>query len=66
MALGALFLFATDPNLIAHGRYVTNDLMVTFFTFVTVMAWAKFLETGRKRDLLAAGVLRGLGLVSKF
>ena len=66
VALGALFLFATDPNLIAHGRYVTNDLMVTFFTFVTVMAWAKFLETGRKRDLLAAGVLLGLGLVSKF
>jgi len=25
------------------------------------MAWAKFLETGRKRDLLAAGVLLGLG-----
>jgi len=23
------------PQLIAHGRYVTNDLMVTFFTFVT-------------------------------
>ncbi|MGO9094485.1 MAG: ArnT family glycosyltransferase [Bryobacteraceae bacterium] len=66
VALGALFLYATDPNLIAHGRYVTNDLMVTFFAFATVMAWAKFLETGRKRDLLAAGVLLGLGLVSKF
>jgi 4-amino-4-deoxy-L-arabinose transferase-like glycosyltransferase len=66
VALGALFLYATDPNLIAHGRYVTNDLMVTLFTFVTVMAWAKFLETKRKRDLVAAGLLLGLGLVSKF
>jgi len=26
-ALGALFLYATDPNAIAHGRYVTNDLI---------------------------------------
>ncbi len=65
-ALGALFLFATDPNLIAHGRYVTNDLMVTLFSFVVVMAWAYFLETKRRRDLVLAGVLLGLGLVSKF
>jgi 4-amino-4-deoxy-L-arabinose transferase-like glycosyltransferase len=66
VALGALFLYATDPNMIAHGRYVTNDLMVTLFTFVTVMAWAKFLETKRKRDLAVAGLLLGLALVSKF
>lgn len=65
-ALGALFLFATDPNLIAHGRYVTNDLMVTLFSFVVVVAWSHFLETKRRRDLALAGVLLGLGLVSKF
>ncbi len=65
-ALGALFLFATDPNLIAHGRYVTNDLMVTLFSFAVVMAWAHFLETKRRRDLALAGFLLGLGLVSKF
>jgi len=65
-ALGALFLYATDPNVIAHGRYVTNDLMVTFFAFVVVTAWTKFLETKRRRDLVVAGLLLGLGLVSKY
>ncbi|MGC9969490.1 MAG: glycosyltransferase family 39 protein [Bryobacteraceae bacterium] len=65
-ALGALFLYATDPNVIAHGRYVTNDLMVTLFAFAVVIAWAKYLETKRRRDLVAAGLLLGLALVSKF
>ncbi len=65
-ALGALFLFATDPNVIAHGRYVTNDLMVTLFSFAVVIAWAGFLHTRRRRDLAVAGVLLGLGLLSKF
>jgi hypothetical protein len=65
-ALGAVFLYATDPNVIAHGRYVTNDLMVTFFAFLVVTTWAKYLETKRRRDLVAAGLLLGLALVSKF
>src|SRR5690348_4014806 len=33
-ALLAAFLFTTDPNLIAHGRYVTTDLIVTLFIFL--------------------------------
>jgi hypothetical protein len=65
-ALGALFLYATDPNVIAHGRYVTNDLMVTLFAFLVVTAWAKYLELKRQRDLVAAGLLLGLALVSKY
>jgi hypothetical protein len=66
VALGAVFLCVFDPNLVAHGRYVTNDVIVTLFTFLTVTAWARYLETRRKRDLAAAGVVLGLALVSKF
>lgn len=65
-AVAALFLFAFDPNLIAHGRYVTNDVMATLFIFLACITWARFVETKRRRDLVLAGVVLGLALVSKF
>lgn len=65
-AVLALFLFAFDPNLIAHGRYVTADLTVTLFIFLTAVTWAKFLETKRTRDLVVASAMLSLALVSKF
>lgn len=65
-AVAALCLYAFDPNLIAHGRYVTGDLAATAFIFLSVIAWAEFLETKRWRDLAISGVVLGLALVSKF
>lgn len=65
-ALGALFLYALDPNVIAHSRYVTNDMWVTAFVFFATIAWARYLRTGTVRDLLLAGVTLGLALVTKF
>ncbi len=65
-ALAALFLFAFDPNLIAHGRYVTNDLMAALCIFAAVVAWVKYLESGRWRDCGLAGAALGLALLSKF
>lgn len=65
-AVLALFLFAFDPNLIAHGRYVTADLIVTLFIFLAAVTWAKFLETNRYRELVVAAVMLSLALVSKY
>ncbi|MBI1791609.1 MAG: glycosyltransferase family 39 protein [Acidobacteria bacterium] len=65
-ALLALFLCATDPNLIAHGRYVTTDLIAALFIFLTVVSWIRYLTTHRDRDLVVAGALLGLALASKF
>ncbi len=65
-ALLALFLYVSDPNLIAHGRYVTTDMIATLFFFLTVVTWARFLETKRLRDLIWAGAVLGLALASKF
>ena len=65
-ALGALFLYALDPNLIAHGRYITNDLWVAAFVFFAVTAWARFLRTRRRRDLVLAGAVLGLTMLTKF
>jgi hypothetical protein len=65
-ALLALVLFSLDPNFIAHGHYVTNDLILALFVFLTVIAWVSFIETRRYRDLLMASLALGAALVTKY
>ena len=60
----ALFVF--DPNIVAHGRYVKNDILVALFCFLSVVAWSEYLAGVRRRWLLAAGTAFGLALVTKF
>src|SRR5713101_6905623 len=55
-AVLATFLFCTDPNFIAHGRYVTTDLIAALFIFLSCVTWGRFLRTRRRRDLLLAGI----------
>lgn len=62
----ALFLYAFDPNFIAHGHYVTSDLIAAAFIFLAAIAWMRFVESRRWRDLVVAGIVIGLALVSKF
>lgn len=66
VAIAALFLFAFDPNLIAHGHYVTNDLIAAAFIFFACVTWARFVETAGWRDLVVASAVLGLALISKF
>jgi hypothetical protein len=56
-ALVALTLYAFDPNIIAHGRYVTNDLAVALFSFLACVAWG---------HPVLCGLALGLALGSKF
>lgn len=65
-ALAALALYALDPNLIAHGRYVTSDIWAAAGLLAAVAAWAHWLETKRRRDLALAGVAIGFALATKF
>jgi 4-amino-4-deoxy-L-arabinose transferase-like glycosyltransferase len=65
-ALFALLLFAFDPNVIANGRYVKNDVAVTLFAFLSCAAWGGFLENRRKFRLVLAAVSFGLALATKF
>jgi hypothetical protein len=59
-------LFALDPTVIAHGRYVKNDVTVTAFGFLAVIAWDWYLERRTKLTLISAGAALGLALGSKF
>ena len=62
----ALILFVFNPTIIAHGRYVTTDLIVALFIFLTCMSWYRYLLTDGTLDLLLTGVLAGLALCSKL
>ena len=61
----AALLFSLDPTVIAHGRYVKNDMTVAATGFVAVIAWEWFLETRKTAALIWAGVALGLALGSK-
>lgn len=65
-ALFALLLFAFDPNLIAHGRYIATDMLSAFTFFLTVIAWGAFLERPGALRLAGAGAALGLALAAKF
>jgi hypothetical protein len=64
--IAAAALCAFDPNLIAHGRYVTTDFPVTAFFFFACVLWVEYLEVATWRRLLAAAVAIALALVTKF
>ena len=62
----AALLFSLDPTVIAHGRYVKNDMTVTATAFLAVIAWDWFLRTGKGSALIWSGVALGLALGSKY
>ncbi len=65
-ALVAHALYSLDPNIIAHGHYITTDLPATAGTFLAVAAAGRYLESGRRRDALWAGLALGVALSVKF
>lgn len=65
-AILALTLYAFDPTVTAHGHYVKNDVPVTLFCFLAVIAWCAFLTLPTPRRLALAGVLLGLAVATKF
>jgi 4-amino-4-deoxy-L-arabinose transferase-like glycosyltransferase len=58
VALFALLLLTFDPTVIAHGRYIKQDVPVTLFAFLSCVAWG--------RSLILVGVFFGLALAAKF
>lgn len=64
--LFALVLFAFDPNIIAHGRYITTDLAAAFFLFTTSTLWLEYLLAPRWYWLVLTGFSLGLALSSKY
>lgn len=62
----AFFLYTFEPNIIAHSRLATNDLLVALFVFATVYQFWQYHQLPSTKSLVMTGVLLGLALTSKF
>ena len=65
MALAAA-VFALSPNLLAHGTLATMELPLVAAATAMVLAFARFLRSGRRRWFWASAALGGLAFSCKF
>ena len=65
-ALGALFLYAFDPTMIAHSALVTTDLGLAAFTMLFLFTLWRYLQAPDWKRLVVCGVALGAVLGAKF
>jgi hypothetical protein len=65
-ALGALFLYALDPTMVAHSALVTTDVGVTAFAVLFLFALWRYLHQPGWQRLVLCGLALGAALGSKF
>lgn len=61
----ALTLFAFDPNLLAHGAFVTTDMGLSCFLFASVYAFYRYVKAPSVWRLAVVGIAVGCALASK-
>ena len=61
----ALALVAFDPNLLAHGAFVTTDMGVSCFLFASVYAFYRYVKAPSPWRLALVGAAAGCALASK-
>lgn len=64
-ALFAMTLLVFEPNIIAHGAYVTTDMGVTCLMFASVYAFYRYAKAPSAGRLLVTGLVAGLALAAK-
>src|ERR1017187_3869162 len=65
-ALGALFLYALDPTIVAHSALVTTDVGVTAFTVLFLFALWRYIGRPGWQRLVLCGLTLGAALGAKF
>jgi 4-amino-4-deoxy-L-arabinose transferase-like glycosyltransferase len=61
-----LLLFTFSPNILAHARFITPDLMLTCFTFIAVYYLWKVVKEVTWSSLLLCSLALGCALLSKY
>lgn len=64
-ALFAVFLYAADPNFLANGRYIKNDVGAALAIFAGAMTWGEYLLSRNRARLCLSGLVLGLALTVK-
>src|SRR5579883_2890278 len=65
-ALGAVFLYAFDPNALGHSYLVTTDIGVAAFSLLFLLALWTYLEQPTRARLIRCGLAMGLMLSAKY
>ena len=61
----ALTLFCFEPNLLAHGAYVTTDMAASCTIFATIYTLWRYLQRPSPARLAVVGLAAGLALAAK-
>lgn len=61
----AMLLLVFEPNIVAHGAYVTTDTAVSCFLFAAVYGFYRYVKAPSVGRLAIAGLASGLALGSK-
>lgn len=64
--LFALVLYAADPNILGHNHYVTTDIGIAAFIFISFYYFIRFLRNPSWKNLILAGITLGLAQLAKF
>jgi hypothetical protein len=64
-AFVALTLLVFDPNLLAHGAFVTTDAGLSCFLFAAVYAFYRYVKQPSTGRLLLVGIATGLAFATK-
>ncbi|MCD6149328.1 glycosyltransferase family 39 protein [bacterium] len=62
----ALILYAFDPNILGHSHYVTTDIGIAAFIFISFYYFIKFLKYPSWKNTILAGIFLGLAELAKF
>lgn len=62
----ALALYAFDPNILAHSRYITTDIAISLCFTATLFFLAKYISKPSKYNLAALAVCFALAQITKF
>ena len=63
---GSLVVFCLSPTLLAHSRWVTNDVYCSLFMLSTLYSFWRYLESQKISWLVLCGALFGAAQVAKF
>lgn len=64
--LFALVLYSFDPNILGHNHYVTTDIGIAAFIFISFYFFIKFLKKPGWKNTVLAGIFLGLAQLTKF
>ncbi len=64
--LFALLLYVSDPNIIAHGHYVTTDLAIAAVIFFAIISLIPFLRKPDAKNTVILGLVLGVAQLTKF